>query len=113
MNMIMGRYRQRFTKHTFSETMGVHYSYMEMFTSWAVSTKETQVRGRDHHGQFRIGHGWSAMAGETKLICNTLRVQWIRLQGYEIAKGIYRAVSRVASVSDFVATVESKVFYTF
>ena len=45
------------TKHTFNETMGVHDSFREAFTSRAVNTKETKVRGSDHREEFRIGHG--------------------------------------------------------
>ena len=56
----MEKYRQRFSKHTFNETMGVHNSYMETFTSWGTkTTKVTKVRGSDHRGEFRIGHGSS------------------------------------------------------
>ena len=38
--------------------MGVHDSYMETFTWCVVTTKEMKVRGSDHRGKFRFGHGW-------------------------------------------------------
>ena len=53
----MGRYREPFSKHSFNETMGVHESYKETFTSWAETTNVTKMRGRDHLGGYRIGHG--------------------------------------------------------
>ena len=47
--MIIGRYRQRLTKHTFNKTMGEHDSHMETITLWA---KTTKLRGSDQPGEW-------------------------------------------------------------
>jgi hypothetical protein len=43
--MIVGRYRQRFTKHIFNGKMDVHDSYIKTFTLWTVTTEAIKVRG--------------------------------------------------------------------
>ena len=63
----MGRYRQQFTKQAFHETMGVHNCYKETFTLWAVTTKETKVRGSDHLGEFLTSQGKVSHGGRDQV----------------------------------------------
>ena len=91
--------------------MDVHDSYKETFTSWAVTTKETKVRGSDHRGEFSTGVGLSqpCWEGATKLNCNILWGKWTCLQGCQTVKGICTTKSQyigMASVSDYVASVQ-------
>ena len=65
--MLMDRHGQRLTKHH-------NLNEDETFTSWAVTSKETEVRGESPSGRDK---DWprlkSATAGETQLIYKTLR----------------------------------------
>ena len=56
----------------FNETMGVHYSYRETFTLWAVTTKETKGEGLTIMRVKCWPWLWPVMAGKDKLIYNTL-----------------------------------------
>ena len=69
--MIKGRYRQQLTKHKFNETMSVHDSYRETFTSWAVTTKEAKVRGVTIMKNYLL-----AKSEKTKFNCNCSLVKW-------------------------------------
>ena len=66
MDIILGRFNsehnhgeiQAAVNQASSVTQWVcHDNHRETFTSWAVTTKESKMRGSDHSAELRIGHG--------------------------------------------------------